>query len=38
VLTIALVVLGALLLANVVAVIPARRAARTKTAILLRVE
>jgi hypothetical protein len=37
-LTIALIALGALVLANVVAAIPARQAARTKTAVLLRAE
>ena len=37
-LTIALVAIGALALANVVAAIPGRQAARTKTAVLLRAE
>ena len=37
-LTIALIALGALVLANLVAAIPARQAARTKTAVLLRAE
>ena len=37
-LTIALIAFGALVLANVVAAIPARQAARTKTAVLLRAE
>jgi hypothetical protein len=37
-LTIALIALGALVLANLVAAIPAQQAARTKTAVLLRAE
>jgi FtsX-like permease family len=37
-LTIALIVIGALVLANLVAAIPARQAARTRTAVLLRAE
>ena len=37
-LTITLIAVGALMLANVVAAIPGRQAARTKTAVLLRAE
>jgi ABC-type antimicrobial peptide transport system permease subunit len=37
-LTIALIAIGALLLANLVAAVPARQAARTQTAVLLRAE
>ena len=36
--TIALIAIGALVVANLVAAIPGRQAARTKTAVLLRAE